>query len=388
MKALITGGGTGGHFYPALAVMSRLKAASANNEVLYLGTGHGLESDLIRGYDWIDFLSVNIRGLSRQSLWRLALGLAVLPLGMIQGLYFLIKHRPDIIYGTGGYASFPVAFWGAILRFPVVIHELNVRPGLTNRLLAPLVNKIAISYPETKNYFPERKCVLTGTPVREELYAREGSENKESNHFGLDGDLPIILVFGGSKGSEVLVKRILEDIGSDDSDELGEIQFLIQTGADNYSAVKTEIEDLGLEDSKSLTAVEYIEDMGSAYELCDLVVCRGGASTMAELIATRTPAIIVPWSGAAENHQYHNARVISESGAAILMDEVDWLASSPVEEIRTVLWSGSGLSGASSRLDQMTVNYDRIDQGDATEILISLFEDITNEESYVNDRLK
>lgn len=388
MRTLITGGGTGGHYYPALSVMKKLHNSAAENEIYYLGTGHGLEAKLVTDYDWIKFLSISIRGLSRQSLWRFLLGIVILPVGMIQGLMVVLKYRPDVIYGTGGYASFPVGFWGAIFRIPVVMHEINVKPGLTNRLLAPLIARIAISYPETEEYLPSEKCVLTGTPVRPELRSLGRKDPDGGQSFGLDPKFPIIMLFGGSKGSNVLVGKVLEDLSQSSSDVGEQIQFLLQTGEANYQDTLNRLNRLESIDRSKIKVIKYIDRMDRAYGLSDLVICRGGASTMGELIATEKPAVVVPWSGAAEDHQYYNARKLDEVGAAITVREEDWSDFPLIERLIDILEINSTYTGASNRLDVMAKNYSRLRTEEATNKLLNLFNDITDKEIYVNDKPK
>lgn len=386
MRALITGGGTGGHFYPALSVMQKLREASTNNEIYYLGTGHGLESKLVLDYEWINFIAITVRGLSRQSTWRLLLGLVLLPVGMVQGLYVVLRYRPDVIYGTGGYASFPVGFWGAVLRIPVVIHELNVKPGLTNRLLAPIVAAIAISFRETERYLPEKKCILTGTPVRPKLHKLEEITPETQKTFGLDPDSPIIMVFGGSKGSSVLVDKVIADLEREIRNT--GIQFLIQTGDDYHRKALERLGGVEGISEKRVRIVRYIDDMDHAYSLSDLVICRGGASTMAELIVTEKPAIVVPWAGSAEDHQYYNATSLSDAGAAITVREEDWWDFPLVERLNDLIRPDPNVHGASNRLEKMSKHYEELKTGEATGRLLDLLEDIVHEENYANDRSK
>ncbi len=387
MRALITGGGTGGHFYPALSVMQTLREAPVDHEIYYLGTGHGLESKLVPDYEWINFISITVRGLSRQSVWRLLLGLVLLPVGMVQGLYVVLRYRPDVIYGTGGYASFPVGFWGAVFRVPVVIHELNVKPGLTNRLLAPIVAAIAISFQKSKKYLPAEKCVLTGTPVRKELHELEKIAPEDQKRFGLDPDAPIIMVFGGSKGSSVLVDKVLGELGREDERGSG-MQFLIQTGEHYYQEALARLDRAEGIDQKEVRVVRYIDEMNHAYRLSDLVICRGGASTTAELVVAQKPAIVVPWAGAAEDHQYYNARALSDAGAAVTVTEEDWWDFPLLERLNDLVREDADIHGASNRLEKMRQNYDKLKTGEATSRLLGLFEDIVHEEIYANDRAK
>ncbi|MCF7876597.1 undecaprenyldiphospho-muramoylpentapeptide beta-N-acetylglucosaminyltransferase [Candidatus Bipolaricaulota bacterium] len=367
MRVLVTGGGTGGHFYPALTVMKKLHEEDQEHNICYVGTGKGLESKIAPRYDWLDFKKITVTGLSRQSALRFLKGLFLLPVGILQTLLIVRRFKPDVIYGTGGYTTFPPAFWGVLLRIPVLTHELNLKPGITNKILARYVTKVLTSYRETEEYLPDRKTKTTGTPVRREINSDERSPTGKS--FGLKPDSPIILVFGGSQGSRVLIEKTISEIEERGNTGTLPYQFLVQTGSVNYSAFAGRVESL---ETERVRLIEYIEDMGSAYRMSDLVICRGGAGTMAELVATKTPAIIVPWSGASENHQYFNGKYLADNGASLLVEEEDWSGFSLFREL-------SGLFTHSDKLEEMSNNYQRLDFGEGTEEVIKSLKDTISE---------
>jgi len=373
MKVLVTGGGTGGHLYPALSVMKALHERGEDHQFCYLGTGDGLEADVIPDYDWIDFKRVKLKGLSRSSPYRFLKALALLPLGMIQTLFFLLKFNPDLVYGTGGYTTFPPAFWGIITRTPVATHELNVEPGVTNRLLARFVDKTFLSYPDTAAYLPTDNSEATGTPVREEIRHPEGAAKPKD--FGLQPDFPIILVFGGSLGSRILVEKVLNEFKEANNKEELPFQFLVQTGREGYSRFEGAVKNLS---TRKIRLVDYIEEMGSVYGFSDFVISRGGAGTMAELIATRTPALIVPWSNAAENHQYHNARFLEEKGGGVMVEEKDWTDFPLIDELRAIFTS-------EKRLKNMRDSYLDVRSDGGADSVIEELKKLASEESNVKN---
>jgi UDP-N-acetylglucosamine--N-acetylmuramyl-(pentapeptide) pyrophosphoryl-undecaprenol N-acetylglucosamine transferase len=361
MKVLVTGGGTGGHLYPALSVMKALRKRGDDHQLCYLGTGDGLEADVIPDYDWIDFKRIKLKGLSRSSLYRFLKGLGLLPLGMIQTLLVMLKFKPDLVYGTGGYTTFPPAFWGIITQTPVVTHELNVKPGVTNRVVARFADKILLSYQETSGYLSSENVEVTGTPVREEIRGPEGTKAPED--FGLKSDCPIILVFGGSLGSRTLVEKVLKEFQKGGNQETLPFQFLVQTGKAEYSRFQEKLKDL---ETDKIKLVDYIEEMGDVYDFSDFVISRGGAGTMAELIATGTPALIVPWGDAAENHQYHNARYLEEKGGGIMVEEDDWMDFPLLVELKNIFTS-------EKKLKEMTDSYmDFKNDGGANSVINAL----------------
>lgn len=367
MRVLVAGGGTGGHFYPALAVMKELYEERQGHSICYIGTGRGLESEIAPRFDWLEFKTVNIRGLSRRNPIGFLKGLALLPVGLIQALTVIKRFDPDVIYGTGGYTTFPPAFWGVILGIPVLTHELNLKPGITNRILSRFVTKVLLSYPDTQNYLTARNSEVTGTPVRKEIGDDSGSANPES--FGLKPDSPIILLFGGSKGSKVLTEKIFREFDQRSNKSEIPFQFLIQTGNDHYAQFRERVRSLS---SENIALVDYIEEMGKAYRMSDMVICRGGAGTMAELVATEKPAIVVPWSGAAENHQFYNGKYLEKKGAAFLVSEEEW-TDYPLFDTLTDLFSSG------DRLRDMAEHYRDMDGGNATREVVSTLKDTISE---------
>lgn len=367
MKVLVTGGGTGGHFYPALSVMNQLKKEKTVRQICYIGTGKGLESEIAPRYDWIDFRTITLTGLSRNSLLGFIKGIAFLPIGMIQSLLIIIRFKPDLIYGTGGYTTFPPAFWGVLLRIPVITHELNLKPGITNRLISRFGTKVLLSYPQTEGFITAKDTEVTGTPVREEV--RNPGKDIGPGAFGLKPDSPIILVFGGSQGSRALVEKIFTEFEEKEISENLPFQFLVQTGEEEYSSYQSRLREL---DTEEIKLVDYIEKMGEAYELSDLVISRGGAGTMAELVETRKPALIVPWEDAAENHQYYNARYLDENGGALLVEENDWLELPLLATLEEIIKTDG-------TLEEMSKNYLEIDNWRGAHGVIDAFKDAINE---------
>jgi UDP-N-acetylglucosamine--N-acetylmuramyl-(pentapeptide) pyrophosphoryl-undecaprenol N-acetylglucosamine transferase len=312
MRILVAGGGTGGHVYPALAIMEGLRrhAALGASEIAYIGTQRGLEARIIPQHSWIKFLPIRARGLDRKHIGRLFMALFELPVGFLQSLYFVLRFRPQAIIGVGGYAAFPPLWWGSMFGIPTVIHEQNIKPGLTNRILACWASKVCLTHQETKKYFAKlrsEKISVTGLPVRPSL----ASAQPDHAQFGLEKNKPTLFVVGGSRGSEFLTQIVLEAFP-----KLKDAQVILVTGSQS-AASEVPFPD----PERRLVKVSYIEDMGSALAVADLVVCRAGATTLAELAAVGKPAILVPWPGAAENHQYENARALAESGGCLLAEE-------------------------------------------------------------------
>lgn len=236
------------------------------------------------------------------------LTLSELALGFIESLFIICKFRPTVIIGMGGFTSFAPVLWGILLRIPTVIHEVNVVPGLVNRLLAPWVDLVTTAYPQTAGLLRASRITTTGVPLRPALLeAAALPQQALKAELGLDLGKRTILVLGGSRGAAPLNRAILRSRAERDN-----LQILLVTGrgAPDQGAIKT-----------GIIAREYLERMGEALGAADLVISRAGAATLAELTALGKPAILIPWPGAAENHQELNARFLEQAGGALVLPE-------------------------------------------------------------------
>lgn len=307
MRVLIAGGGTGGHLFPGIALASDIKEKYPDAKIVFVGTEKGLEAKVIPkiGYE-LKFISV--RGFigktlneKAKSLWRVVKSL--------QESRKIIKTiSPDIVFGVGGYASFPCVLLASLKKIPTIILEQNTVPGLANKILANFVTAIAITYPETIDYFPKEKVYLTGTPIRREIL--KGDRQKARKIFNLDEGRLTLLIFGGSSGARKINMATLEAL-SYLLPLKDMIQIIHQTGESDYSWVSREYKNFQLK----ATILPFIYEMAEAYSVADLVVCRAGASTVAEITALGKASILIPYPYAAYNHQEMNARRLLSRGA-------------------------------------------------------------------------
>ncbi|MCD6142078.1 undecaprenyldiphospho-muramoylpentapeptide beta-N-acetylglucosaminyltransferase [Candidatus Bipolaricaulota bacterium] len=325
MRVLVAGGGTGGHFYPALAVMEALKKDDPAIELGYVGTRRGIEARILPSYPWIRFFPIHARGISRESVGKGIYAVFLLFVAFIETALVFLRFRPQLVIGMGGYASFAPLFLGSLLGrvIPIrtVIHEQNLVAGLTNRILSRFVDKVLVSYPRTREDFPHaRRVVVTGNPIREEFLLSKRSE-AAYRRFGLVPGKKTVLVFGGSRGSSTLVRALLQKIDAIAAD--GELQVLLVTGdAEDENAIRKAFADEGV---KNVIVRRYIDRMGEAFALADLIVSRAGATTLAEITSCGKPALLVPWPGAAEDHQRRNARYLAAAGACAVAEEDELL---------------------------------------------------------------
>lgn len=332
MRVVVSGGGTGGHIYPALAFMRYLEKQE-DVEYLYIGTKRGLESKIVpqAGYA---FDSIKIEGLKRSlSLENLKTAYYMVT-SVIKARKILKEFKPDVVIGTGGYVCAPVLFAASLLKIPTIIHEQNSVAGVTNKFLAKWVNKIAICFDDVKKDFASYsdKVVLTGNPRGQEVV--EIKKNPEYlASIGVQTDLPIVVIFGGSRGSERMNEVFVEALeGFADKN----YHVVMVTGEVHYDKINNQITN----SEKSLPNVSvfpYIKDMPQLFQNVDLVVCRSGATTLTELTALGLASILIPSPYVTNNHQEANARSLVDQGAASMILEKELNAQTMLAEIDKIL---------------------------------------------------
>jgi len=310
MRLLIAGGGTGGHLFPAVALAEAWQSRFPGGDILFVGTNNPIEIAALerRGYKHV---GIAVEGLKGRGLWRQIRSLIRIPKGFFQALGIIWRFDPLVLIGVGGYASGPVILAAKLLGKKVVIHEQNMIPGLTNRMLARFADRICISFPDTVSLFKSSKVVVTGNPVRRNVLATK-EKREEAQGF-------MVLVVGGSQGAHAINCKVVEAL--DHLKDPWKMTFIHQTGEKDVAWVKKAYQERGL----GATVEAFIEDMANAYRSADLVICRAGATTVAELTALGKPAVFIPFPFAANNHQERNARYVEKSGGGevVLERELD-----------------------------------------------------------------
>ncbi len=329
MRVIIAGGGTGGHVIPALAIAQELRSRHGA-EVQFVGTARGIETRLVPAAGF-ELHLVRVGQLNRVDLRTRAKTLLDLPRAVMQAAKLVREFRPDVIVGVGGYASGPAMLAGGVLNVPLVAFEPNYIPGFANRMLGPLVKTAVVQFEATCHYF--RDCHVTGVPVRSAFFhvpSRPASAR------------PTLLVFGGSQGAHainVAMLGALEQL----SVLLPEICIIHQTGDKDY----VEAQSAYLKTTITAEVSPFIDDMPGAFARADLVVCRSGASTVAEITAAGRPAIFIPLPTAADDHQRQNAAALAEVNAARLLPQAELTSERLAQEIATLLADRVGLAGMS-----------------------------------------
>lgn len=321
MRLLITGGGTGGHIYPALAIAKGYLQQHPDAKVLYVGTKAGLEADIVPKAR-IPFATVTVEGLRRKvSLQTLTFGVK-LARGLVEARRLIKEFQPDLVVGTGGYVCGPVVYLAAKMGIPTLIHEQNAYPGITNKLLSRVVDHVAVTFADSIKYFRKAKAVThTGLPIRDEILQTNRQQGLKT--LNLDPAKKLMLVTGGSRGARSINQAmpvVLKALAS-----RMDIQVLHITGQVDYDQAieRTRQAGIGLQAGGNITIVPYLYNMADAMAAADLIICRAGATTLAEVTAKGIPAILIPYPYAAENHQEHNALSLVKVGAAKMIVDRD-----------------------------------------------------------------
>jgi UDP-N-acetylglucosamine--N-acetylmuramyl-(pentapeptide) pyrophosphoryl-undecaprenol N-acetylglucosamine transferase len=305
MRVIFAGGGTGGHLFPGLAVAREFQQRDSMTEILFVGTERGIEARVLPR-EGFRLETIPVRGLRGRGMRGFLDALWGVPTGLLRSLRIIRSFRPDFIIGLGGYASGPLLFAGKLRGLRCAIMEQNLRPGFTNRFLARFVDRVFTSYRESAAHFSNGQILETGNPVR----WRQLPEVKRSDKF-------VLLVFGGSAGAHRINLAVV-DAMKKLSDLAGRLQIIHQTGHADFAAIKQIYDSLPLE----AEVLPFIEKMDEAYARADLVLCRAGATTLAELTAFGKAAILVPFPYAIYDHQRWNAQMLQDQGAAeMILDQ-------------------------------------------------------------------
>jgi UDP-N-acetylglucosamine--N-acetylmuramyl-(pentapeptide) pyrophosphoryl-undecaprenol N-acetylglucosamine transferase len=316
MKVIISGGGTGGHIYPAVAIANELKAIDPATDILFVGAEGKMEMEKVpkAGYQ---IVGLPIAGINRSNLLS-NIGLPIkLAKSLLKARSVIKEFKPDVVVGVGGYASGPTLLMASLMNIPIFIQEQNSYAGVTNKFLAKKAKKICVAYPNMDKFFPADKIILTGNPVRKDILDTASKRDKAIAHFGLDADRKTLLIIGGSQGAKTINESILAGLNDLISNDL---QVIWQTGKLFIEKAKSGVEAI---QTKRVYVSDFIYEMDLAYAAADLVVSRAGALSVSELCLAAKPSILVPLPTAAEDHQTQNAMSLVNSQAAILVKDIE-----------------------------------------------------------------
>ena len=322
MRVIISAGGTGGHIYPALSIIKKISEHNPSSEFLYIGTTNRMEADIVPK-EGIPYLGIEMTGLSK-NIKKNIRSIRLLFKNLKELKKEIKRFNPDIVIGVGGYVTFPVIYAAYKLGYKTFIHEQNSIPGKSNRILSRYVSKIAVSLPGSLKYFPSLKTIYTGNPRSSEVVKVKSANKKE---LGFDLCKKLVLIVMGSLGSMTInneLKKIVHGFKNK------EYEVLLVTGNNYYDSFK----DIKI---KNVHIVPFLDNMLNVLKICDLIITRAGASTIAEITAIGLPSILVPSPYVANNHQYHNAMELVNNKASLLLEEKEFNQENLLKKIDLVL---------------------------------------------------
>jgi UDP-N-acetylglucosamine--N-acetylmuramyl-(pentapeptide) pyrophosphoryl-undecaprenol N-acetylglucosamine transferase len=312
IKVIISGGGTGGHIFPALAIANALKEMNTDNEILFVGALGRMEMEKIpaAGYK---IIGLDIRGVQRKiSVSNLSVPFKVIS-SVMKSKKIIKEFKPDAAVGVGGYASGPLLWAATSFKIPSIIQEQNSFPGITNRLLAKRVQKICVAYEGMENFFPAKNIIMTGNPVRQDITKTSGKEMQATEFFGLDRNKKTLLVIGGSLGAKTINESIAAGI---EKINAAGIQLIWQTGKGYFEKAKAFA-------SENIKVFDFVSKMDLAYAAADAVISRAGALSVSELCIVGKPVIFVPSPNVTADHQTKNAMTLVEKNAALIVRDAE-----------------------------------------------------------------
>lgn len=324
MRVIVAAGGTGGHIYPALAIIERIKKEDKNSKILYIGTTDRMEKDIVpaRG---IEFVGVEIKGLNRKNVFSNFSVMKKFLKAIKRSKEIIKEFKPDIVIGVGGYITAPVLYAAHKLHVKTMIHEQNSIPGLSNKFLAKFVDTICVSLPGSIQYFPKEKTVYTGNPRSEEILM---IDKVSKSKYGFSSYKKLVLIVMGSLGSTTMTQKLKEAIGKFRGKNY---QVLVITGKAYYDEYK----ELDIPDNVKL--LPYTEELIQIMKDTDLMVSRAGASTISEITGIGLPSILVPSPYVTHNHQYLNAKELEDAGACTILEEKDFSGDALCQKIDSIL---------------------------------------------------
>lgn len=354
MKVLIAAGGTGGHIYPGIAVAKEIVRRDAASEILFVGTARGLETKIVPDSGF-QLSLINSAGLKSVGFAGKIKGMMILPKSFLEARQLLREFKPDVVVGAGGYVSGPVLMMASFMRIPTLVMDSNALPGFTNRQLARFVDKAALTFEEALPYFG-KKGVVTGNPVRSEFF---DIATPESN------GTVMLLIFGGSQGSRAINNAMTEAL-PELQNSRERLSITHQTGEADYERIRETYKHAGWEKAD---VRPYISDMVSEFAKSDLVICRAGATTCAELAAAGKAAIMVPLPTAADDHQRKNAEAMQNAGAAKMILQSELSGEKLAREI-------VGLINEPEQISEMERSAKKLGRKDAAETTVDLIESL------------
>ena len=349
MRIIIAGGGTGGHLFPGIAIAEAFMEKDKKNEVIFVGTGKPFETSILSKTCFM-YQSITAEGIKGLGLWNQIVSIVKIPKGVFDSIKIIKNFKPDLVLGVGGYSAGPVGLGAWLLGIKIVIHEQNILPGITNRILSHFADRIYVSFKNTKveafrccGAISQKKIHITGNPVRKEILECAGNQK-----IYLGRAKPFtVLILGGSQGAHSINMAVIEALKFIKKKD--KFFFLHQTGAADEEKIKNAYMSHGI----SCTIKAFFDDMAKQYGKADLIICRAGATTVAEVSAIGKGILFVPYPFAADNHQVLNALSLKNAGAAEMILQKDLSGKVLAEKIRHYASSPDALETMSSKIKEL-----------------------------------
>jgi UDP-N-acetylglucosamine--N-acetylmuramyl-(pentapeptide) pyrophosphoryl-undecaprenol N-acetylglucosamine transferase len=362
MRVIMAGGGTGGHLYPALAIADKIARREQDSEILFIGAKKEVSSDIIESNGY-ELVKIDVRGFDRRHLARNVAVLKALAASGAQIRKILKDFKPDAVVGTGGYVSGPVIREASKRGIPTFVHEQNVIPGIANKLAAKYADEIFVAFEPAKEHFKDKsKITVTGNPVRRAFITAGATDYREK--LGVGSSAMAVMIFGGSQGADRInevTSELLEELSSGALADI-DTEFFFLTGRRQYFDILERLTSAGVLKDGRIRLMDYTEVIHEYYAASDIIIARSGALTVSEIAALGKASILIPSPNVTNNHQYYNAKVLEDAGAAVIMDEADLTASSLADEIRR-------LSSNKEHLNKMAGAALTIAKTDATDVI-------------------
>jgi UDP-N-acetylglucosamine--N-acetylmuramyl-(pentapeptide) pyrophosphoryl-undecaprenol N-acetylglucosamine transferase len=371
IKVIFTGGGSGGHTMPAISMINSLKEYCTKNNILctilYIGSENGIEKEVVLK-NKVDYKYISTGKLRRYLSLKNFTDIFNIINGFFQSRKIIKEFNPDLLFSTGGFVSVPPVVGAKFAKVPVIIHEQTIDAGLANKIAGHFAGKICLTFSESKKFFPAKKVVVTGIPLREEIFS--GNVDSAKKRFGFDFEKPVLFFYGGGLGCHklnVVGLQIIEKL-------LDKCNVIFQTGKSNGSKdfleLKKLCENLPEEKKRRFQVYDFInEEISDIYKIATLVIARSGAGTVCELTSLKIPAIFIPLAIATRNEQYKNASIMKNAGSAVIIEEKDLTAERLNLEIENILFTDG--------LKKMKENFSKIENPDGKqkilEMMISFF---------------
>lgn len=359
LRLLLTGGGTGGHLFPAIATAEAMCARFPGTRVCFVGTRRKMDAASLARYDF-QVRAIHCQGLKGKGLVARLQALLLLPLAMMEAMWQIVRFRPHLVVGVGGYVTAPVVVAAKLLGRPTLIHEQNSVPGLANRKLGALATRICLSLPGSEAFFPPGKTVLTGNPVRQQILELARQQPVRDI-----GDRVTILILGGSLGAHRVNELMIQALTEHRAFFSGPLEVIHQTGGADEQMVRSAYERAGI----SATVAAFFTDMAEIYRKSDVLVSRAGATTLAELAVLGKPALLIPYPHAADDHQDKNGRHYAVGGGAVVLPEREL---TPLQLAETL----AAIAGNPGRLQKMAGAMRAMGRPDATDRIVAVCLDL------------